>query len=260
MEDRRLVPGGPCNRFIGHEAGWGCNDRRQDRFQRDPLIGAAGTRRGRRDRQGGAAARAAGARTRPGCPRTGLARPLLTPIVREQGGRAHDQVVEPVEIELPVGSRGHQVVAAGPRRPRRAEAVDQEQHECSRSPPQQPLEADGPDQDPASVNSHRSEGIATLAARAYPTASPRFKTVTTNNAGSLVKKKGQPRKTRNHTKNTKIRTRYRDLPSRVGSLSCDFVFFVVAFLRFFEPWFRGFQPIYPSPLSRSRIMVSSSGA
>jgi hypothetical protein len=140
MEDGGLVPDGPSGRFIGHEAGRGCDGRRQDRSQRDPLVGAGGTRRGRRGGQRNAA-RATGARTRPGSPGTGLAG-----IVREQGGRARDQIIEPVEIELPVGSRGHQMVAPGPGGSRRAETVGQEQHECSRPPPPQPLvTTDGPD-------------------------------------------------------------------------------------------------------------------
>ena len=143
VEDRGLVPGGPCGRFIGHEAGWGGDGQPQDGAQCHPLIRAARTGGGGGGRPWNST-RAAGARTRPGTPRTGVGR-----LVRERGGRAAgDQVVKAVEIEQSVRLRRHRVVAAGPGGSRRTEAVGQEQHECPGPPPHQLLGTHEPHHDP----------------------------------------------------------------------------------------------------------------
>ena len=143
MKDRGPVPGQRRDRFIGQEAGRGCRSRLQEGCERDPLIVAAGARRGRRRGGPRNAARASRTRARPGTLGTGLA-PFF-PRNRRRG--AGDQVIEPVELERSVGLRTDQVVATSPCDSGRAEAVDQEQHDCTHSPPHQPLETDGPDQD-----------------------------------------------------------------------------------------------------------------
>jgi hypothetical protein len=91
--------------------------------------------------------------------------------------------------------------------------VDQEQHERPCPPLQQPLgTTDGLDQDPASVNSHRNEGIATLAVRAYTAASSCFKTLAAKSAGSLGFQR-EEKATAKNTKNTNVRMRWTG-PSR----------------------------------------------
>jgi hypothetical protein len=144
VEDRGLVPCGPCGRFIGHEAGRGGDGPAQDGAQSHPLIGAARTRGGRGEGPGNAA-RASGARTPPGTLGTGLGRIVPSRVVcAYRGGAARDQVVEAVEVQQPVGLRGDQMVAAGTGRSRRGKAVDQEQHKCPGPPPRQSLERNGP--------------------------------------------------------------------------------------------------------------------
>ena len=53
---------------------------------------------------------------------------------------AGDEGVEPVVLELQVGPREDEVVAAGPGGTSRADAVDQEQRQCPDPPPRQSLE------------------------------------------------------------------------------------------------------------------------
>jgi hypothetical protein len=149
MEDRGLVPGGPDGRFVGHEASGRGDGRARDGARRGPLVLADWTRRGHR---GGPrdAARAAGARTWRGTPGTLLIRASPVGAIREDRGRAAgDQVVEPVESQESVRLRGHQVVATGPGRTRRGEALDHEQRQRRCAPSRQSFKAIGPHHNPA---------------------------------------------------------------------------------------------------------------
>jgi len=158
------VPGGPDGRFIGHEAGRGRDDQAEDRLERDPLIGAAGAGRG--GGQGpGDAARAAGARATSGSRPVG---PVLSRTLREgRGQAAGDQVIQPVVGEQPLGPRrGDVVVAAGPGRSRRSEALNQEQQERPRAPSRQSPEPIRPHHTPA-IEPDPSMDLATCLENGY---------------------------------------------------------------------------------------------
>jgi hypothetical protein len=79
-----------------------------------------------------------------------LIRAFAVGAIREDCGRASgDQVVEPVESQQPVRLRGDQVVATGPGRTRRGEALDQEQRKRPCAPSRQSFKAIGPHHNPA---------------------------------------------------------------------------------------------------------------
>jgi hypothetical protein len=147
MEDRGPVPGGPSGRFIGHEAGRGRDDQAQDGLERDPLIGAAGARRSRGHRRGGAAG-AAGPRASPGDRPAG---PTWGRALGEARRRvAGDQFVELVAVEKSLGLRRDPVVvAAGPGGSGRSAALDQEQQQRPRAPSRQSPEPIRPHHTPA---------------------------------------------------------------------------------------------------------------
>jgi hypothetical protein len=143
MEDGGLLAGGAGGRFVDRST-----RRRGARTDRlgihiTPLVEAVGIEKDRWDWHGDSA-RATRARAR-----SGPLRPLLVSqrIFREEccGRRATgDEGVEPVEIEQPGGARGDEVVTARPGGTRRAEAVEQEQHQRPNPPPPQSLELYGP--------------------------------------------------------------------------------------------------------------------
>src|SRR5206468_7852635 len=69
---------------------------------------------------------------------------LIPGIMSRVSRAAGDEGVEPVVCELQIRTREDEVVAAGSDGTSRAEAVEQEQRQCSDSPPRQSLEPCGP--------------------------------------------------------------------------------------------------------------------
>lgn len=154
MEDGGLLPGGAgCRFFNGSTRRRGARHDRQS-AQVTPLVNAVRIEKDRRDRHGDSA-RATRTRARSGTPR-----PLFVSqrIFRQKccGRATGDEGVEAVEIEQSVGARGDEVVTAGPGGTRRAEAVEQEQHQRSDHPSPQSLESYGPHRTPR----HRAEEFA----------------------------------------------------------------------------------------------------